>query len=154
MNVLLRLNDGLVDLNAFDAVRVAERAGHPLLIGENTGQLTEHVLAFFDRQHPTEDKPGKLLDAIAEAITSGVAMLDCRDLTIRATDQMQADIAMRPDDAEPGEEEQPAREVMPRLVFRLRRGDSTPKELQMLRGRRVSNVEMSGEFIGLICDEE
>ena len=153
MNVLVRLNDGLVDLNAFDGIRTAERAGIPLLIGENTNTLTEHVIAFFAPQHPTEDNPGKLLDMIAEAISGGVTMIDARGLTVRPTEEMQAEIARKPEDEEvvPVEEE---REPMPRVVFRLKRGDSTPKELLLLRGRRVSNIEMSGDLVGIICEAE
>lgn len=152
MNVLVRLNDGLVDLNAFDAVRAAERNGVPLLIGENTNTLTDHVIAFFPPQHPTEDNPGKLLDMIAEAISGGVTMIDARALTIRATDEMQAEVAGKPDDEQvvPVEE----KPKLPRVVFRLKRGDSLPKELAMLRGRRVSNVELSGDHVGLICEAE
>lgn len=153
MNVLLRLNDGLVDLNAFDAVRTAERSGVLLLIGENTNTLTDHVIAFFAPQHPTEDKPGKLLDMIAEAISGGVPMIDARELTVRPTDEMQAEIARRPDD-EPAAAVEEERPPMPRVVFRLKRGDSTPKELLLLKGRRVSNIELSGDHVGLICEAE
>lgn len=156
MNTVLRLNEGLVDLSSFDAVRVMERGGVRVLVGEHTGNLVEHVLAYFDAQHPTEpDKSLALLDRLADAVVADARMIDCRDLTIQPTDQMQANIAMSGggDEADP-KEMASAKPELPRVVFRLKRGDSMPKELQMLKGRRVTGIEMSGDLVGLICEAE
>lgn len=176
MNVLLRLNEGVVSLARYDSVKVIERAGHRLLIGEVSGQLIEHVLAVFDRQpNAEEDKAAALLDRLWDGVgavqsvatqwnvnAAGVTtLIDVRDLTIAPTEEIERALAATNDPAGPTNDPPGPAEAEPspsptaeRLVVRLKRGESLPKEVWGLKGRTIADVQMAGEVVAFITDGE
>jgi hypothetical protein len=152
VNITLRLHDGFVSLERFDVVKVVERAGHRLLVGEIAGQLVEQILTFFDKASAGQpDKAEAFLERVASVVyNESLQVIDARDFTIIATDAILNDLQTL---ATPIEETPAEGQRHERLAVQVGRAGSTLKEIAALRGRTITDIEVSGDLIGLICDE-
>jgi hypothetical protein len=153
MNVLLVFVDGFADLSAYSTVRIVNRNGHRLVVGEVASQLIEHIICYLAPQTALElDYATQMHKRIARACldrqptVNDLQVVMADDITMVATDEIAQDLLGTGNDVAEVEEEKP------RLVVHAKFGDSARSVVAQLVGRTIVNVEHARDSFALITD--